>query len=220
MDGSAVEISDAECKASNGNVYNCLKNCKIVNQAGLEELSFDENGVLVDEKKWFVMRDLKRHNAKLPGYKLLEKENIEVFTPMRKVPVMRQGRKTYQELPFIQDLFFAHSKAENLDPILQKNPTIQYRYVRGKKYREPMTVSHMEMETFMQAVNISDSLRYYRPDELNPAMYGRRIRIVGGPLDNYEGFLLKGLKKKVILVSLQGFLTVGVEVSPEYIQFI
>ena len=31
---------------------------------------------------WYVMRDLKRPNAKLPAYKQLSDEHIEVFTPM------------------------------------------------------------------------------------------------------------------------------------------
>ena len=32
---------------------------------------------------WYVMRDLKRSNAKLPAYKQLSDEHIEVFTPMQ-----------------------------------------------------------------------------------------------------------------------------------------
>jgi hypothetical protein len=51
-------------------------------------------------------------------------------------------------------------------------------------------------------------------------MYGRKIRIVGGPLNGYEGSLLttRGSKVKRLLVELKGFLAVGVEVDPEYIQ--
>lgn len=32
--------------------------------------------------QWFVMRDLKRSNAKCPAYKLLDELNIRFFTPM------------------------------------------------------------------------------------------------------------------------------------------
>ena len=32
--------------------------------------------------QWFVMRDLKRGNAKQPAYKLLSELNIRYFTPM------------------------------------------------------------------------------------------------------------------------------------------
>lgn len=173
-----------------------------------------------DRKLWFVMRDLKRANAKLPAYKLLEREHIEVFTSMKKVPAAGQGNGKFRDVPFIQELLFVHSTPEELDPMLEKNPTLQYRYVRGGKYKEPMTVPDTEMERFMRAVRTSDFLCYYRPEELATSMYGRRIRIVGGILDSYEGYLLKRCRKKVLLVELQGFLSAGVEVSSEYIQFV
>ena len=53
-------------------------------------------------------------------------------------------------------------------------------------------------------------------------MYGRKIRIIGGLLNGYEGFLLttRGSKTKRLLVNLQGLLAVGVEVNPDYIQLL
>ena len=53
-------------------------------------------------------------------------------------------------------------------------------------------------------------------------MYRRRIRIVGGTLDGYEGRLLttRGSKVRRLLVELKGFLAVGVEVNPEYIKLL
>ena len=57
---------------------------------------------------------------------------------------------------------------------------------------------------------------------MTPEMLGHRIRIVGGPLDGYEGGLLtiRGSKVKRLLVDLPGFLFAGVEVKPDYIQLI
>jgi len=54
------------------------------------------------------------------------------------------------------------------------------------------------------------------------AMYRREICIVGGPLNEYEGSLLttRGSKIKRLSVELKGFLATGVEVTPEYIQFV
>ena len=34
-----------------------------------------------ETKQWYVMRDLKRINAKEPAYKLLEGKKMEVFVP-------------------------------------------------------------------------------------------------------------------------------------------
>ena len=53
-------------------------------------------------------------------------------------------------------------------------------------------------------------------------MLKRKIRIIGGPLDNYEGFLLtvRGSKVKRLLIELPTFLAASVEVEPEFIQLI
>ena len=79
-----------------------------------------------------------------------------------------------------------------------------------------------DMERFIRAVTETDSSRFYLPDELTPSMYGRKVRIVGGNLDGYEGFLLRmrGSHVKRLLVELPTLLVAAVEVSPEYIQLL
>lgn len=48
-----------------------------------------------EPKSWFVMRDLKRVNAKLPAYKLLRNSEFEVFTPMKwRLVKKNKGRDT------------------------------------------------------------------------------------------------------------------------------
>ena len=85
-----------------------------------------------------------------------------------------------------------------------------------------MIVRDADMERFIYAVNQSESPQYYLPEEITPNMYGRKIRIIGGPFNGYEGCLLtmRGSKVKQLLVELKGLLAVGVEVNPEYIQLV
>lgn len=178
--------------------------------------------VQTDEQTcWFVMRDLKRPNAKLPAYKLLREEKFEVFVPMRWKLVSKKGVKVKKELPILSDLLFVHSTKAELDPIVDRTESLQYRFLRNCN-RAPMTVRNDEMERFIFAVNSSDSPKYYLPKEITPEMYGRKIRIVGGLLDGYEGSLIttRGSKVRRLLVKLEDFLAVGVEVNPEYIQLI
>lgn len=68
----------------------------------------------------------------------------------------------------------------------------------------------------------SDSPRYFLVEELTPAMYGRMIRIEGGPLDGYEGRLLsiRGARVKRLIVEIPGLLVAAVEVDPEYIRLL
>ena len=44
-------------------------------------------------RQWFVMRDLKRGNAKQPAYKLLGELKIRFFTPMVWKLRIRQGKR-------------------------------------------------------------------------------------------------------------------------------
>ena len=181
-------------------------------------MAFQENE---EEVRWFVMRDLKRTNAKLPAYKLLDGKKMEVFVPMKWHLVTRKGVRVREEVPFIQDLLFVHETQNNLDAVVEKIPTLQYRWLRNT-WREPMTVADTDMERFINAVNASEFPQYYLPEEVTPAMYGRKIRIIGGTLDGYEGRLMttRGSKVKRLLVELKGFLAVGVDVNPEYIRIV
>ena len=175
-----------------------------------------------EPKMWFVMRDLKRSNALLPAYKLLESLGITYFTPMHWALVTRGSQKKREYRPFIPDLLFVYETRRNLDDIVAKTPTLQYRFVKGGAYREAMVVSEAEMNRFMHAVGTVGNPRYYLPSEITPAMCKRRIRIVGGNLDGYEGKLLsvRGSRVKHILVELSNYLLAAVEVNPEYIQLL
>ncbi len=124
--------------------------------------------------------------------------------------------------PYIPDLLFVHSSREALDPIIRSIPTLQYRFPKGGQYMKPMVVPNADMERFIRVVKASENPRYYLPEELPESFCGRRIRIVGGPLDGCEGKLLtiRGSKKKRLLVELPDFFYVGVEVNPEFIELL
>lgn len=173
------------------------------------------------QTRWFVLRDSKRSNAKLPAYKFLREEKFEVFVPMKSRLITRHGKKKIEESPVIQDLLFVHTDKERLNPIVANTETLQYRFLRNCG-RAPMTVPDNEMERFIFAVSCSNNTKYYLPEEITPEMHGRKIRIVGGPLDGYEGSLItiRGSKVKRLMIKLQNFFAAGVEVNPEYIEII
>ena len=219
---------------------NCLLSCNLRQLAGLEEMSLPEemNESRIDAQdrlsiekdissdvnghlQWFVMRDLKRWNAKLSAYELFKSLKIQVFTPMVWKLVTRNGKRYREEVPFMQDLLFVHDTRLAVDPIVEKYDTVQYRYVRGG-YKIPMTVREADMERFIHAVESTENTRYYAPEEISSDMIGRKVRIVGGPLNGYEGYLQKmqGARTKRMFVELPNLLAAAVEVQPEYIQLI
>lgn len=155
------------------------------------------------------------------GIQEATKTGIKVFVPLMEQITLQKGKKVREKVPVIQDLLFVYDSRRHLDSIVEKTRTLQYRWLRNT-FREPMTVPDLEMDRFIQAVSSTDSPKYYLPEEITSQMCGRKIRIIGGPLNGYEGCLLKirGCKIKRLLVELKGYLAVGVEVLPEYIQFV
>lgn len=135
--------------------------------------------------------------------------------------VVRNGKREREYVPFMHDLIFVYDTRETLDPIVARIPTFQYRYLR-RTNRVPMTVRKDDMDRFINAVESVESAHYYGLDEVTPAMHKRRIRIIGGRLDGYEGYLLtmRGSKVKRLLIELPTFLAASVEVEPEYIQLL
>jgi len=179
-------------------------------------------GTNSEQLHWFVMRDLKRPNAKLPAYKQLQDMGFEVYVPMKWQLLVRKGKRLKEKIPVMRDLLFVHTTRESLDPVVAKTATLQYRYIRGDAYRNPMIVRNADMERFIYAVGSSDDPKYYLPGELTSDVYGQYVRIVGGMLDGYEGKLLtvRGSRVKRLLVELPGLFAAGVKVESEYVQIL
>lgn len=165
------------------------------------------------------MRDLKWCNTKKPICRQLQEAGVKIFVPLKWQIILQKGRKVHEKIPVIQDLLSTHDSRQHLDSIVERTKTPQYRWLRNT-FREPMTVSDLEIDRFMQAVSSSDSPEYYLPEEIIPQICRRKIRTMGGSLSGYKGCLLKiqGSKIKRLPVELKGYFTVDVEVLPEYIQ--
>lgn len=174
-----------------------------------------------DVPRWYVMRDLTRSNAKIPAYKMLDNLGLKVFTPMTWKVFKASGKSERRQVPYMHDLLFVYDRRKVIDPIVERVCTFQYRYVRGA-YCVPMTVCEADMDRFIRAVVASDDPRYYAPGEITPKMIGRQVRIIGGPLNGYEGRLqkLQGARTKRLLIELPGLITAAVEVCPEYIELL
>lgn len=171
--------------------------------------------------QWFVLRDLKRSNASVKAWQQLSQEGFEVFTPMHWKISQRMGKMIRKYQPVISDLLFVHSDRERLDKIIQKTETLQYRFLKNT-HSAPMTVRESEMDRFINAVKSSESVNYYSPDEASDILKGKKIRIIGGLLDGYEGILktTRGSRIKRLIIELPQLVIAALEVEPEYIEII
>ena len=172
-----------------------------------------EHANTVTTPLWYALRDLSRSHSKNPAYRVLSDEGFEVFTPMTRRLFTENGRRVSREVLFV------HEVRERLDAAVGRLTNLQYRFARGG-YRVPITVPDRNMEYFIRAVASSDEPRYFRPEEITPGMLGKRVRVIGGQLDGYEGRLLsaRGSKRRRLLVEIPTFLTAAVEVSLDLIE--
>lgn len=181
------------------------------------EQNIDNNLQHIDETHvyWYAMRDLKRPNAADPAYKMLKDKGFEVFTPLKDKYVIRHGSRTIVKIPAILDLLFVHSKKEKLDEIERMTSTLQYRYVKGGYYRQATIVPEKDMQRFINAVNSSESPKFYLPEEITPDMIGKTVIVHGGSLDGYKVPLrkMRGSKIKRVFVDLPRFVTTEVELK-------
>ena len=182
--------------------------------------------VKTSEDRWYVLRDLARPNAKNPAYKQLqampEMEGC-VFVPLKQRVFLEHGKRVARFVPYMSDLVFVHKSKEELDPIVQKMELLQYRYVRGGKLYEAMSVRAKEFEKFREAVEQTDNVEYYSYEEVSPQIYGNQIRIIGGRLNGFEGRLMskRGSKYKHLLIDLEECnLSAAIQVETELIQLL
>ena len=170
--------------------------------------------------QWFCLRDLKRPNAKIKGFQQLTDEGFRVFTPLKEKIRVSGGKRIKACLPVISDLLFVQSERDTLDKAIEKIPTLQYRFVKGGAYQEAMTVGDREMEDFIRVATLGNETRYLNPEEIDKSIIGKRVRVIGGPLDAVEGRVLsiRGKKNRRVLIELQGLLAMTFEVTPDLLE--
>lgn len=217
MNGEQLEVDKTVFTTSE---RNSLTVSDSQGRAGYKEVSSTEQSPPQIDKKWYVMRDLKRPNAKHFCYAKLKEENFRVFLPKEKRVVVKNGKRKVVEEYLFYNLFFVYSDRKALDAQVAKYNTLHYIYKRGV-FNVVLTVPIPEMERFIEAVEGYEDPKYYLCGEILPNMLGKVVHVTGGPLAGFEGRLIKatgrGAKKRLI-VELPGILAVGVVVRPEHIE--
>ena len=190
-------------------IYNCLIDRNIHNHAGLINMSWKRNGgIYKDRKRNEVVCNARPEKDKRQKYLLIScwkewrwRSSFlwnGTWSPVRECVSARKCR-SYRTCSSCM------RHKTTLTPSWKRPLTLQYRWLCNT-WREPMVVADTDMERFIRAVDATESPGITCRKKLPPVMYGRKIRIEGGPLNGYEGRLLttRGSKVKRLLVELEG----------------
>ncbi len=185
------------------------------------ELSGNGAEPVGEPMEWYVLRDLKRHNAKKPGHKYLDENNVEVFLPTRWENTTVNGKRKRIKVPAVAGLLFAHARKTALSELLRMAPTLQFIYLKGG-FKKPMTVRDTEMSNFIRAVEGNFDVIYHHPGDITQLSIGRPVKIIGGALDGVEGTIVnvRGSHKRRIMVSIPNFIAAVVEVPTGELTFV
>jgi len=165
-------------------------------------------------RKWYVLCDTTRVNAKKRAYKMLKDKGFKVFSPMKRVEETWGTRRVMVERPIIPDLLIVYTTEESLSPYISVNGKLHYRIIRGSGGRK-MTVKNSEMKLFMRATSAASSIDYYKPEEYDSNKIGKSITIRGGAFDGEKGLLLSvnGALKKRLVIRLSNFFVAVIELK-------
>ncbi|MBR4883212.1 MAG: UpxY family transcription antiterminator, partial [Bacteroidales bacterium] len=144
--------------------------------------------------QWFAMRATYKREFVAQEY--LQSKGIEVFIPLRREIKVIRGVKRKVTVPAINSLIFVYAQKELIQQAKFGVDYLQYltRKLDGKNI--PIIVPSHQMELFKRVVE-DDTIdkTYFAPGEVN-LIEGARVKVHGGPLNGYQGILIKQKGKR------------------------
>lgn len=141
---------------------------------------------------WVVMRSKKEKvsisipsadtgramTERLYGYELVQQRVHEFFMPMKESVTVKAGRHIKKVSPAIPDIFFVNDTISHIDALVRQNIGVEYLYIKGMPYRQPVIIRDSEMANFIAATTSSQRVTFRTAGDDNLShIIGRRVRI-------------------------------------------
>ena len=162
-----------------------------------------------DCRKWFVMRST--YSREMKAKSILEADGIECY-----IPIKREITEAGEILkPAIHNLVFVFSERSVMDNWKRRHEgDCPLRYAMDKSTGLPMIVRNKDMDDFIRATRYSDGSLLYLDNPEAAVKKGRCVEIVCGPLKGVRGAVLRVLRDRKVVVSLNGIAAVAISGIP------
>lgn len=115
---------------------------------------------------------------RLYGYERIQNMVPAFFMPMKESVTTKGGRRIKRTAPAIPDIFFVKDTIEHLDTIVKRGIGVEYLFVKGLPYRQPVIIRDSEMENFIAATTASQRVTFHTAgSDTLTRLIGRRVRI-------------------------------------------
>ena len=169
---------------------------------------------------WFAIRVT--YGRELKFKKLLEDAGFQVFVPMRRKKVEKDGKTAVVTVPAVSNLCFVNSERDLLDSFLHSFGEASWgHYIWDKATRKPIIVPDKAMEDFIQvSLVMSDDILYLR-DITSKLREGQKVRVIDGPFKGIEGTVVRIKRSRRIVVELPGMLAIATTyVGPQQLELL
>jgi len=140
---------------------------------------------------WYAVYTRSRHEKQVAAF--LERQQIEVFLPLRRAWSTRQDRKVTIEIPALPGYLFVRCVLYPEIRALIKRPTGVLRLVEN--VGQPAVIPDTQIESLRRALAHSFNA------EGHPYLkVGDRVRVARGPMEGTEGYLARVAENKHRLV--------------------
>lgn len=178
---------------------------------------------------WIVMRSKKEkvnvtrpgdgklsgRTERMYGYELAQEMVREFFMPMKESVTVKAGHRVKKISPAIPDIFFVNDTRSRIDSIVRRDIGVEYLYIKGLPYRQPVIIRDAEMANFIAATTSEQKMTFHSAGDDNLAhIVGRRVRIPHN--DSWiEGELLtvRGSRYRRLRVRLQDCLVAYIDLT-------
>lgn len=144
-----------------------------------------------DSSAWYALYTRSRHEKQVAAY--LERQQIETFLPLRRVWSSRQDRKITIQIPALPGYLFVRCTLYAETRALIKRATGVLRLVENAG--RPAVIPEAQIESLRSALAHSFNA------EGHPYLkVGDRVRVVRGPMEGAEGFLVRVAENRHRLV--------------------
>ena len=173
-------------------------------------LSYQNND---EATQWYAMRVT--YNREMSVKQMLDSTSITNYLPLRHVVKYKNGTKVKIAQPAIRGLFFVNCNKESIMQFKRKVPYFQFMTRKEGDKNKPIIVPDDQMETFIRATSVDESLIEYLDNDAQDFTKGCMVKIHGGELDGIVGKYMRvvGKRAKRLLIQVENVMAVAIDVS-------
>lgn len=160
-------------------------------------------------KCWYVMRST--YSREVRAKEMLEADGMECFVPMKKIRT-EYGDKL---VPVVHNLVFVRTNRDVMDRWKRRHEEdCPLRYAMDRTTSSPMIVRDKEMEDFILVTRDSNEKIIYLDNPNVAVEKGKQIEIVCGQYAGVRGSVLRILRDRKLVVSVNGLVSVAISGIP------